>query len=1268
MKKGKWLRLGLTAAIIVNLFAAAVPHASADESKTTLDISKGSITIGDGTVTGKTPSGATAAYNNNGYIITGASTSNVVTIKGGVEQHVTLENASITKSTASYSSIPTISIEGSGTKAYLTLSGTNTVSAYNGATQKAAISVPEGSELIIDSIDGTDSHSLTASGYSSAAVIGGNVNETAGSITINSGTITAGFRTTGNSAAAIGGGKGGAGGTIVINGGVITAESYNGTAAAIGGGDVSASYPGKATRVTINGGTITAKVPSNAASYFYDAIGTGYAATPNRADNVQKTTVLINGGNVFTNGIPLLYGRQAVNENGQTVYATAIKVDASAVPAIGTAVTVHYRGQTLNTSILSNGSVYLFLPAGTIPVDITLNTTGKTYYGQAVTTTSTANYPNSTATVSRELSTLPVIAVQAEAEGDSHFYYGTPVTLSVSNLASVVNKAGYPLVYGTDYTVEWFKGAGATPAAIAGNADNASKLTITASSGDLYRAKFVAISSGASKLEAGNAGNLSASLTADWLKRTVSFTNLQEKYSFGEQATIAAELSAGNDSVTFGSSDENVISIHPVTGALTAHKLGFATLTAAAAQNPTAKQSSAVVSRIVEVVPLHPLAPVHVSAVPGDKEAVVSFDTSSNPDGSLNTAYTVTAWSDGELIKTVSGASSPISITGLENGKAYTFTVVATNVTGDSPASEPSQEVTPIAAEVPAQVPDKPTNVIAEAGDGQVKISFTEPASNGSSIIGYAVTAWTGGELVKTVNGTVSPINVTGLENGKAYTFTIVATNSIGDSPASEPSEEVTPAAAETPGTPEPGEETPADVPGKPTNVTVTGGNGEATVAFTAPSANGSEITLYTVTAWTGGTAVKTATGTSSPITVTGLVNGTAYTFTVVASNGVGNSLPSDASSVFVPEGGVSESPSPSPSPTSSPFPTPTSSPTPSPTPTSSSEPSGPTVPTTPAATPVSTEKVIPAKESGEVQLNDEVWVIIPSGTSDQPIRIKVEKLKDTANLVEQGQKLASPIYELLKDFTGNFTKSITLRFAFDQKILQDKSLTAAVFYYDETAKHWVEIGGDVNNGVISVQVDHFTKFAVFAVSKPVQKPSAQFTDIAGHWAELAIKQAVEQALISGYPDGVFKPNQSITRAEFIVVLAKALNWQNEGVPLSFGDKDAIGTWAEKAVAQAVELKVISGYNDGSFHPNAKITRAEIAVIISRAFGFTQPEAAGAGGFADADAIPVWSREAVEAAREKGIITGRSGNRFAPNDEATRAEAIVLLLKALNSK
>ncbi len=639
-----------------------------------------------------------------------------------------------------------------------------------------------------------------------------------------------------------------------------------------------------------------------------------------------------------------------------------------------------------------------------------------------------------------------------------------------------------------------------------------------------------------------------------------------------------------------------------------------------------------------------PDKPLNVQATAGNGEAAVQF-TAPSSNGSNISLYTITAWTGGLAVKTATGTSSPITVTGLENGTVYTFTVVATNAIGDSLASEPTNGVTPKATETPgnpdpgeetpATVPDKTLNVQATAGNGEAAVQFTAPSSNGSNISLYTITAWTGGLAVKTATGTSSPITVTGLENGTVYTFTVVATNAIGDSLASEPTNGVTPRATETPGNPDPGEETPATVPDKPLNVQATAGNGEVTVQFTAPSSNGSDISLYTVTAWIGDTAVKTATGISNPIRVTGLSNGTTYTFTVVASNGLGNSLPSDPSSAVAPAGGGSTSPS---------------------------------VPVSPPVTlPTTAETVIQANEAGEVKLNEEIWVVVSKETSNRAIQIKVEKLSNSANLVENGQKLASPIFELLKNFTENFTKPITLRFAFDQKILQDESQTASVFYYDETAKRWIEVGGVVNNGIISVQVDHFTKFAVFAVNKPDPKPAVQFTDIAGHWAESAIKQAVEQALISGYPEGTFKPNKTITRAEFIVILAKALNWQNEGSDLSFYDKDAIGSWARKAVAQAVEAKVISGYNDGSFRPNAEITRAEIAVIISRAFGFAWTGVAAEGGFADADAIPAWSREAVAAAREKGIVTGRSGNLFAPNDKATRAEAVVILLKALSS-
>ncbi|MCE2771265.1 MAG: fibronectin type III domain-containing protein [Saprospiraceae bacterium] len=183
-----------------------------------------------------------------------------------------------------------------------------------------------------------------------------------------------------------------------------------------------------------------------------------------------------------------------------------------------------------------------------------------------------------------------------------------------------------------------------------------------------------------------------------------------------------------------------------------------------------------------------------------------------------------------------------------------------------------------------ATIPGAPTSVVATAGNASASVAFTAPASNGgSAITGYTVTSSPGSI---TATGATSPINVTGLTNGTAYTFTVIATNAVGNSLASSTSTAVTPVA-------------PITAPGAPTSVVATAGNASASVAFTAPASNGgSAITGYTITSSPGSI---TATGATSPINVTGLTNGTAYTFAVIATNAVGNSVASAASTAVTP-------------------------------------------------------------------------------------------------------------------------------------------------------------------------------------------------------------------------------------------------------------------------------------------------------------------------------------------------------------------------------
>jgi uncharacterized protein (TIGR02145 family) len=126
----------------------------------------------------------------------------------------------------------------------------------------------------------------------------------------------------------------------------------------------------------------------------------------------------------------------------------------------------------------------------------------------------------------------------------------------------------------------------------------------------------------------------------------------------------------------------------------------------------------------------------------------------------------------------------------LTNGTAYTFRVVATNAVGNSVASAASTAVTPVA---PNTVPDPPTAVVATAGNASASVAFVAPTNNGgSAITGYTVTSSPGGI---TATGATSPINMNGLTNGTAYTFTVVATNAIGNSSPSTASSAVTPSA-----------------------------------------------------------------------------------------------------------------------------------------------------------------------------------------------------------------------------------------------------------------------------------------------------------------------------------------------------------------------------------------------------------------------------------------------------------------------------------------
>ncbi|MGI6145014.1 MAG: S-layer homology domain-containing protein [Peptococcia bacterium] len=103
-----------------------------------------------------------------------------------------------------------------------------------------------------------------------------------------------------------------------------------------------------------------------------------------------------------------------------------------------------------------------------------------------------------------------------------------------------------------------------------------------------------------------------------------------------------------------------------------------------------------------------------------------------------------------------------------------------------------------------------------------------------------------------------------------------------------------------------------------------------------------------------------------------------------------------------------------------------------------------------------------------------------------------------------------------------------------------------------------------------------------------------------GHWAENTIKKWLRQNLVAGYPDGSFKPDQSITRAEFVAIVNRVFNYTQKAV-VQFTDLSP-EEWYIDDLAKAVAAGYINGYPDGTFRPEQTITRQEVAAILTQIF------------------------------------------------------------------
>ena len=170
-------------------------------------------------------------------------------------------------------------------------------------------------------------------------------------------------------------------------------------------------------------------------------------------------------------------------------------------------------------------------------------------------------------------------------------------------------------------------------------------------------------------------------------------------------------------------------------------------------------------------------------------------------------------------------------------------------------------------------------------------------------------------------------------------------------------------------------------------------------------------------------------------------------------------------------------------------------------------------------------------------------------------------------------------------------------------------------------------------------------------------------TDIQGHWAQNTINKWVDKGDISGYPDGTFRPNNMITRAEFVVLVNNAMGYTKSGYAY-FSDVPS-HYWGKNAIQTGVAAGYISGDGNGIFRPNDPVTRQEAAAMISRILDLKQNESR-AYRYTDSYAISNWAKGVVGAVSDAGIMAGYPDGSFGPNKVLTRAEAVLALDKTVN--
>lgn len=303
---------------------------------------------------------------------------------------------------------------------------------------------------------------------------------------------------------------------------------------------------------------------------------------------------------------------------------------------------------------------------------------------------------------------------------------------------------------------------------------------------------------------------------------------------------------------------------------------------------------------------------------------------------------------------------------------------------------------------------------------------------------------------------------------------------------------------------------------------------------------------------------------------------------------------------------------------------------------------------------------------------------LVDTATNDDKknnkIVVKVEPLNDAealdllakGNISKQVQvKAGGQVFDLklllvAQDGTETnvtkFNKPITIRLKVNPSV--NPNLTG-IYYMDDNGKLEF-IGGEYVDGEMVAEIHHFSKYSVLEYTK-------SFTDVSStYWAADAIKEMASKHVLTGTTETTFEPGRVITRAEFTVMLVRALNLKDAS-EMTFADVSSLAWYAE-AVSKAVKAGIIMGKDGKTFDPNSSISREEMVTMMMRAYAMLHADKSIAPTtlrFKDASKVSSWATESVQSAAALQLINGRTADEFDPQGISTRAEAVTVLKRLL---